>query len=368
MLQYIFIAFAIIVGIQCLYYFLFSIGSITKRKNKQHYTSPPVSVIICCKNEAENLQKFIPSLLAQNYSNSFELVIINDRSTDETGSIIDTFAAENYNVKIVNVLENENFWGNKKYALTLGIKAAKHEHLLFTDGDCEPVSTNWIAEMANSFSKEKTIVLGYGKHKKIKGSFLNKLIRYETLLTAIQYFSYANLNNPYMGVGRNLAYTKTDFFKVKGFIKHINIKSGDDDLFINSIANKKNTAVCFSQESFTESVPKKSYKDWILQKRRHISTANHYKFKHKLTLGIFYVSQLSFLLLMVLLLFLKFKIEIVAILIAIRYLFFLTTIGIYGKKLNEKDLVILAPFSEISLIFIQLYLYFKNKVNTPSHW
>lgn len=368
MLSYIFIAFAIIVGIQSLYYFLFFCSSIGREKKSKNLSSPPISVIVCAKNEAKNLKEFIPSILEQDYNNNFEIVLINDRSTDETADVINNFSDLHPNIKVVNVLENENFWGNKKYAVTLGIKAAKYENLLFTDGDCKPVSSNWISEMSKLFSNTKKIVLGYGKYKKIKSSFLNKLIRYETLFTAVQYFSYAKLNNPYMGVGRNLAYTKTDFFKVKGFIKHIKIKSGDDDLFINSIANNKNTAISFSKDSFTESVPKTKLKEWILQKRRHISTAQHYKLKHKLLLGVFYLSQILFLILATTLLSYQFNLEYVLILIGVRYLFFYSSIILFGRKLNEKDLIILAPITEISLIFIQLYIYLKNKIQKPTHW
>lgn len=368
MLHYLLIAVAVAVAVQSVYYLFFFFSSIGKTKKIKNDNLPPISVIICAKNEAINLKTFLPKIIEQVYTNDFEIVVINDRSTDETADIISEFTIEHSNIKVVNVLENENFWGNKKYALTLGIKTAKFEHLLFTDADCMPKSVNWITEMSALFSDKKRIVLGYGKYQKIKGSLLNKLIRYETLFSAIQYISYAQLNNPYMGVGRNLAYTKTDFFKVKGFIKHIKIKSGDDDLFINSIATNKNTIVSFSEESFTESIPKITFKTWILQKRRHISTASHYKTKHKLLLGLFYLSQISFLLLTTVLLCFQYEIKMVFLLIGMRYFFFYSTILLFGQKLKEKDLIILAPFTEISLIFIQLYIYIKNKLQRPTHW
>ena len=368
MLSFIFIAFATIVAIQSLYYLLFFCSSIRKAKKNETIAYPPVSVIVCAKNEAENLKIFLPSIIEQEYKNDFEIVLINDRSKDGTADIINTYSEEHPNIKVVNVLENENFWGNKKYALTLGIKAATNENLLFIDADCKPVSENWISEMASNFSNTKSIVLGYGKYSKIKGSFLNKLIRYETLITAIQYFSYARLNNPYMGVGRNLAYTKTDFFTVKGFIKHIKIKSGDDDLFINSIATRKNTAASYSNDSFTESLPKKTFKEWVSQKRRHVSTAIHYKLKHKLALGLYYLTQILFLAIAAFLLIFRYNLEFTLLLIGIRYLFFYSAILLFGKKLNEKDLIILTPITEFTLIFIQLYIYIKNKIQTPTHW
>ena len=160
---------------------------------------------------------------------------------------------------MVKVKNNEAFWGNKKYALTLGIKAAKKEYLLFTDADCYPTSKDWITAMSSQFTKQKTIVLGYGGYEKIANSFLNKIIRYETLLTATQYFSWAKMGKPYMGVGRNLAYKKEEFFNVNGFIDHIQIRSGDDDLFINQAADSDNTTIAYSPESFTYSASKNHF-------------------------------------------------------------------------------------------------------------
>ncbi|MDG2279531.1 MAG: glycosyltransferase, partial [Flavicella sp.] len=201
MLDYLWITFYVIIFLQCLYYLIFLTPLLGAKQNNNRNRNP-ISVVVCAKNEAQNLKKFIPHFLQQKYSAPFEIVLINDRSTDETGEIISQFAQNNSNIKIVNVEECENFWGNKKYALTLGIKAAQYEHLLFTDADCYPTSANWIEQMASCFSKKKSIVLGYGGYEKIKNSFLNKLIRYETVLTALQYFSYAKVGIPYMGVGR----------------------------------------------------------------------------------------------------------------------------------------------------------------------
>src|SRR5690606_19950607 len=175
----------------------------------------PISVIVCAKNEAENIKKFVPLLLEQDYP-TFELVLIDDASIDETRELLEAFEKQYSNVKLVKVDNNEAFWGNKKYALTLGIKAAKYEYLLFTDADCYPISKHWIKNMSSNFTLKKTIVLGYGAYEKVKNSFLNKIIRFETLLTATQYFAWAKIGKPYMGVGRNLAYKKEEFFRVRG--------------------------------------------------------------------------------------------------------------------------------------------------------
>lgn len=369
MLEYLFIAFTVIFCIQFIYYvFIFGSFSFSKKKSSETNFNLPVSVIICAKNEAKNLTENLPLFLKQNYRN-FELVLINDCSHDRTLKVMEQFKKESsIPIKIVDVVANEQFWGSKKYALTLGIKAASHEHLLFTDADCIPASENWITEMAGNFNSKHQIVLGYGAYQKIKKSWLNKIIRFESLLTAMQYFGYAKIGIPYMGVGRNLAYTKSVFFKVNGFINHMKIKSGDDDLFINEVATKENTAASYSQDSFTESIPKTEFKDWIHQKRRHISTASFYKPLHKFLLALFFASQLLFWVFAILLLSFLYHWQLVSILVFVRIVFLYLVIGYSAKKLNERDLILFIPFFEIFLILTQMFIFIKNMISKPVHW
>ena len=369
MLSYIFIAFLIITFIQSIYYlvFLSSLG-ILKSKVSDKAFNKPVSVLICSKNEAENLKILLPYFQKQSYKN-FELVLINDCSTDDTIELLKDFKEKSIlSVKIVDVELVEQFWGNKKYALTLGIKAASNEHLLFTDADCIPLSDDWIAEMTSNFSNEKQIVLGYGAYEKVKNSFLNKIIRFETLLTAIQYFTYAKIGMPYMGVGRNLAYTKSLFFKVNGFMNHMNIRSGDDDLFINSVATRNNTTICLSEKSFTQSVAKKTFKEWFLQKRRHVSTAKRYKPLHKFILVLFYLSQIGFYLFGSLLLIFQYNSLFTISIILFRYLILYVSIAVLTKKFKERDLVVFFPIFEIFLILFQFVIFIKNIISKPTHW
>ena len=363
-LLYLFIA---VIAIQIFYYlFVFSKFAFAKSKS----ISPkriPISVIVCAKNEAENVKKFVPLIAEQDYPD-FEIILIDDASSDETLDIFEDFEKQYSNIRLVKVKNNEAFWGNKKFALTLGIKAAKKDYLLFTDADCFPTSRDWIKEMSSHFTMQKTIVLGYGAYEKIPNSFLNKIIRFETMLTAVQYFSWAKLGHPYMGVGRNLAYKKEEFFNVNGFIDHMKIRSGDDDLFINQAAKGKNTTICFSKESFTYSQPKTSFKEWFVQKRRHVSTAGFYKSFDKMQLGFFFISQLLFVLLPIILLAFQFQWIIVLGLIAFRYLFTWITLGFSAGKLKEKDVMYWFPIIEIFLIFTQLNVFFSNIFSKPVHW
>ena len=366
-LAVIFWIFVAIVALQFVYYIvIFGKFSFVKAK-KNNLKKIPISVIVCAKNEAENVTKYVPLLAQQNYPD-FEIILIDDASSDATLDIFEAFEKEYSNVRLVKVANNEAFWGNKKFALTLGIKAATKEYLLFTDADCYPTSTNWIAEMSSHFTLQKTIVLGYGAYEKIPNSFLNKIIRFETLLTAGQYFSWARIGQPYMGIGRNMAYKKEEFFNVNGFIDHMKIRSGDDDLFINQAANRKNTTVCYTSESFTYSEPKKTFTDWFTQKRRHVSTSSYYKPFDKMQLGLFFLTQILSILLPIVLLSFQFQWIAVASLVAFRYVVAWISLGFGAAKLNEKDVLIWFPILEIVLIFTQLNIFITNLFSKPVRW
>jgi glycosyltransferase involved in cell wall biosynthesis len=367
MLNIILYFFIAIVVIQLFYYLVVFAKFSFARAQETEAKNIPVSVIVCAKNEEENVIRYIPLLLEQNYPD-FEIVLIDDASSDNTLDAFEEFEKQHSNVRLVKVKNNEAFWGNKKYALTLGIKAAKKEYLLFTDADCYPTSKDWIASMTSQFTQQKTIILGYGRYEKITNSFLNKIIRFETLLTALQYFSWAKIGKPYMGVGRNLAYKKEEFFNVNGFIDHIQIRSGDDDLFVNQAANSDNIAISYSPESFTVSKPKVSYSDWFIQKRRHVATANFYKIFDKLQLGLFFSSQLLFLLTPIILLVFQFEWILVLSLIGFRYLVTWIVIGFAAGKLKEKDVMYWYPIIEIILIFTQINVFVTNIFSKPAHW
>lgn len=366
LLDTLFFSFKVVIVIQCLFYLIFFSRfafSLPKNRIIQNF---PVSIIICAKNEVENLTKFIPYLINQNYTD-FELILVNDHSTDDTLKIMTHFKDNHDNIQVINLTGNLSK-GNKKNAITKGIEAAKHEHLLFTDADCKPNSINWLSDMVALFSHKKSVILGYGAYRKIKYSWLNKLIRFETLITAIQYFSYAKIGLPYMGVGRNIAYTKSEFIKTNGFASHQHIKSGDDDLFINQVATKSNTTCCYSYDSFTISEPHQNFKKWIYQKRRHITTATNYRPIHQLLLALFYLTQFLFWFLFIILLITTFQWKIVLFLFGLRIILQYLIFGLSANKLNENDLIILTPFLELFLIIIQLRIFMQNLISKPKEW
>lgn len=367
MLTITFYFFIFIVVLQ-LFYYLVVFGKFAFAKaQKSTPKKIGISVIVCAKNEADNVIQFVPLLAEQEYPN-FEIILIDDASSDHTLEIFEEFEKQYSNLRLVKVENNEAFWGNKKYALTLGIKASKKDYLLFTDADCYPNSKDWITEMSAQFTMNKTIVLGYGAHEKVPGSFLNKIIRYETMLTAVQYFSWSKMGYPYMGVGRNLAYKKEEFFNVRGFIDHMKIRSGDDDLFINQVATNRNTTICYSPESITYSKPKTSFKEWFNQKRRHLTTSEFYKTSDKIRLTVFYLSQLFFVLIAIVLLAFQHQWIAVLSIIVFRYIFSWISLGFSSGKLKEKDVMFWFPIIEIVVIFTQLNIFITNIFSKPVHW
>lgn len=269
---------------------------------------PAVSVIICAKNEANSLEQNLSSFLEQDYpTHLWEFILINDQSTDNTKNILVQFQEKYANLKVYSIGSDEpkKLLG-KKNALDFGILHAKHPILLLTDADCKPASSLWLKTMASQLvTQKKEIVLGYGAYA-FKNSLLNKMIRWETIHTAIQYFSWARLNQPYMGVGRNLMYAKHLYLEAKSNPKFWNIytqtASGDDDLIINFIANKNNTTYCYEHNAQTISEPSCTFKEWMSQKQRHVSTGRLYPPKIKFLLGLYACTQglfwlLSFILL-----------------------------------------------------------------------
>lgn len=357
--------------IQLIYlYFVFSKFSFSKTKKQLTLSKDAVSVVICARNEYYSLEKNLPLVLNQNYPD-FEVVVVNDASDDDTQDLLKDFSRQYSNLSIVNVQKSNNFFKGKKFPLSLGIKSAKNDILLLTDADCQPLSPDWISYMVSAFESPKVnIVLGYGKYASKKG-FLNKLIRFETLTVAIQYFSFAKWRIPYMGVGRNLAYRKSFFNNKKGFINHYHIASGDDDLFVNQNASGKNTKIEYRKESHTISEPETTMSDWVFQKRRHLKTGKFYKWYHLFLLGLFPLSTLVFYCFLTIILNLYFNlitIIFVSSLFIIRQLSLMIIIKQAMKKLEEKRLMFLAPFYELFLLFFNGYLMFTSIFKTEDRW
>lgn len=319
-------------------------------------------MIICARDEAANLVRNLPGVLLQQYQPLPEVIVVNDNSVDESKYVLAELQKDWKQLRVIELTQEAKMIPGKKFPLSMGIKSATHEIVLLTDADCVPASENWVASMEEKYGEQTDIVLGYGPYHRQKG-FLNKLIRWETFHSALQYFSMALAGLPYMGVGRNLSYKKSLFLKNKGFSSHHHIMGGDDDLFINMAANKKNTVINIDKESFTLSVPPRHFREWYHQKQRHYSTSREYKAKHKLLLGGYSFSQFLFYPLFFFSLFHDWKIALAAwgIRAAVQGLIYFNSM----KKLDEKDLFVLYPLFDLSMFFYYILfmpsLFKKNK-------
>jgi len=340
------------------------------KNNKVSFLSeqPPVSVIICSKDEAENLQKFLPLILEQEYP-EFEVIVINDGSTDQTHDLLKDLSVDYPNLKSTFIPVGANNISTKKLGLTLGIKASKYDLLLFTDADCMPEDKTWIARMMRNFTRETDFVLGYGAYLEKKG-FLNRLITYDTLFIALQYLGMAAAKKPYMGVGRNLAYRKETFYAQKGFASTLGLSSGDDDLMVNKASTPWNTRVEIAPDSITWSEPNSTFKGWLFQKARHLSVSSYYKSSSKFRLFFEpFTRGLFYLLVILSLVFGNWIIQIATgILFLARLIVQLLIVNSSAKYFGGRKYILTLPLLDIYLPLVSLYLLVFGRNNKQGRW
>ena len=328
--------------------------------------STPVSVIICARNELLNLQEHLHAILSQEYP-EFQVVVVNDCSWDESGKYLEEIQPQYPHLKVVTLNEQEKYRHGKKFALSLGIKAAKYDCLLLTDADCVPVSSNWIKQMVSGYEQDTEIIIGYGAYKKSAG-LLNKWVRMDTVFNAVQFISLALAHQPYMGVGRNLSYRKSLFFKNKGFASHNHVMSGDDDLFVNETATHSNTRVELHPDSFTASTPRNTFGSWLQQKKRHMSTGKYYKTGDKFRLGLFFMSMFLFYCALATLIITGFTWQIILGTWLLRLLIQMIIFGQCMKKLAEFDIVWMVPFFDIAVVLLYPAITFSNLLIKDKTW
>jgi len=356
----VFISFCTVIAVQVLYYlFLFARLAFYKKPDNPQQQEQSLSVIVCARDEARNLLRNLPGILVQQYDTEHEIIVVNDNSVDESRFILDEFKKSFVNLKSIELTQEAKLISGKKFPLSMGIKSAKYDIVLLSDADCVPASEHWIYKMQEGYTDGIEVVLGYGAYNK-KPGLLNKIIRFETFHTALQYFSYALAGIPYMGVGRNLSYKREVFLKNKGFSSINQIPSGDDDLFINQVAKKSNTGIVIDPEAHTLSEPKRTWGDWVKQKYRHYTTSRYYLFKHKFLLGLYSMTLfLVYPLLILSIIFYSWEQALIAF--AVRFL--LQAIVYYKsmKKLNENDLW---PY----FLFFDIWMFFYTFLFLPAVW
>jgi glycosyltransferase involved in cell wall biosynthesis len=358
--EIVFYLFCLIAFIQLFYYsFFYSRVAFYKNKKKEISQQHPVSVIICARDEDENIARNLPGVLVQKYPSTHEVIVVNDNSVDDSKYILEELKKTFRFLNIVELKQEAKLISGKKYPLSIGIKEAKHEIVLLTDADCVPTSEFWMQKMQDAYVNGTEVVIGYGGYKKRPG-ILNKLIRFETFHSALQYLSFALAGRPYMGVGRNLSYKRDVFFRNKGFSAINHIPGGDDDLFINKVATKHNISVVIDKDAITLSQPKRTFAAWHKQKTRHYSTARYYKTANKFLLALYSVSQFLFYpLFFAALIFYSWKLALIIFgvrLLLQSFIFFKAM-----KKLDEADLW---PW----FLFLDIWMFFYYIIFAPTLW
>ena len=358
--------FFLLFAIQLIYYLVIFRRLGWYRQTSSAGKQTGVSVVICAHNEYYNLKENLPLILEQNYP-EFEVLVVNHASDDDTAYLLAELEERYPHLKTLEIKHDLNFFTGKKFPLSIGIKSASYDIVLLTDADCKPASREWISQFQSTYTGDTEIVLGYGAYNRSSG-FLNRLIRFDTAHIAIQYLSYALSGMPYMGVGRNLSYNKDLFYRNKGFISHYRIRSGDDDLFINRVARKDNTAIMVEPGSYTYSDPKRSFEKWFIQKKRHLSTSRHYQLKHKILLGTYSTGLWIYYLLFVLMV--SFNLSIIP-LIAIFSVRLLIQYIIWNqclRRLGEKDLLPFVLFYEILLLLLNSGIMVSSLFHKSTRW
>lgn len=338
------------------------------RKGKINFNTqyPPVSVIICARNESINLEQHLPTVLEQDYPD-YEVIVVNDRSFDDTEDLLRLMSYKYPHLKTTFIPERAKFIDSKKMAVTLGIKSASNDILIFTDADCYPRSKDWLQLMVRNFTDNTQMVLGYGAYCYQKG-FLNFLIRFDTLTIGMQYLNLALGKRAYMGVGRNMGYRQQFFYQTAGFSKHLNLQSGDDDLFVNENSKKGNTRIEIDAQSVTLSTPKESFTQWCRQKARHLSTSSHYRFSNKCFIGIELLSRLGFYvsLLATACVYYPFGLLLATVVFLLRNIAQVSVINATAKQLGEKKFYFGVTLLDVLLPLINLFLHIKRRFTPKS--
>lgn len=365
MLSAFLIVFVAVIVINIFFFVLFGTYSFAKKTSVTTTKTPPVSVLICAKNEAENLRNNLPKWLEQAYPD-YELIVVNDASTDDTAEVLKVYADKYPKLQLVTVQNNEAFWANKKYALTLGIKKAKNKLLLFTEPNTTPTSKHWITTMAASFSKQKQLVLGHASFPKTMG-FSNLLMRFDNCYRTLFNFSFAKAGLPFSGNGKNLGYTTELFYAHRGFMSHMNIRAGEDELFVNEAANKSNTAIVDQPEAFCEVQNKQTFEEWFAHKKRRLFVFRYLHSGYQSLIGLHFFARCAFWIMATLSFIIidwPTALTLVATTLLLQYAFLFKGF----LKLKEKEILYFLIPLEIAYLCVQISIFMSNIFSKPKLW
>jgi poly-beta-1,6-N-acetyl-D-glucosamine synthase len=359
------LAFLAVLLVQMIYYWVFFRRLAFYKPPKVSGEKLPVSVIVLARNQYNDLQRTLPVLLGQDYP-EFEIVVVDDNSDDGSDEMLEKLAEQYANLRVVKLTQSLNWFKGRKFPLSLGIKSANHDVLLLTDIQFRPAGKNWISKMVATYSENIEIVLGYSTYD--TPAKLNKWLRFMAFYDGLLYLSMALSGRTFKGIGSNLSYRKSLFYRHKGFSSHYVINAGDDELFVNKTATRNNVRVQLSKDSLVKSTKPLSPLHWLKNEKIRLSIRSYFKLGHRALISIFSTSTFLFYLIFVLLLLLKIQWPVVVGIFAVRLITQLVIFGMAQKKLSEKKLLLLSPFFEVILVLVDLVIWVRLLFTKKSTW
>ncbi|MEE4312669.1 MAG: glycosyltransferase [candidate division KSB1 bacterium] len=256
---------------------------------------PAVTVIVAARNEGKYIENCIKSLLGQDYpADSYEILLVNDASGDNTRDIMQRYASEHENIRAHQIAAGDRYQGSKKRALETGIAAAKGDLLLFTDADCEPPPA-WAREMVRCFQDDVGAVAGFSPLVDPSGSWFGKIAHVDSHVSGIIAAGGIGAGGFVTCTGRSLAYRKQAFEDAGGFTDIHKSLSGDDDLLMHQLRAKTSWKIAFniSPAAVVPSFQTKSWSEMISQKSRHLSAGRYYPITHKILYSLMHLIRFS---------------------------------------------------------------------------
>ena len=333
---------------------------------------PSASIVIYSNDEASNLARLLPQVLEQDYNAQFEVIVVNDGSAESTSDVVSELQMIYPNLYLTYTPDRSRNLSRKKLALTLGIKAARYEVVVLLNANSRVNSNRWLSLITRNFTPGIDVVIGYATPMVGTDKFTGRRRRaFDRVAEAVTYLSAAIGNNPFRGFGYNLAYRRECFFNNKGFSRSLNLHYGDDDVFINEITNKHNTAVELADDSIVECLfyhPVDSHNEL---KRRYNYTAKYLRKGPRLFFGFCSFTAWVWLLTSIAailsalpnLLNVATTTAIVLIITFGLWIPLITTWRKAMKALKSRSLMLTIPWFVLTRPFINAYYKIKNRIN-----
>lgn len=360
-------AFLAVTSIQLIYYvFIFVRVWFVKVSEKK--PSPAVSLILSSKNQKKLLEKNLLHFINQDYPD-FEIIVVNNASWDGTDEYLEQQELLYPNLKVVSnsYQENDRFSKGNKFAITLAVKAAANDLLLFADADCVPSSKKWLLEMVSHFSAEQKIVLANVKPFKRNGLF-NVFLRFEAVYESLLRIGATKVGLPLLANRRNIAYHRNLFFSVNGFLSHLNMSSGEAELFVDEVRTSSNSTISLSKDTLVEYESRLSFSNWFSEKRAFFHVSKKLSTLPKFFLAAHYLSMLLFYTLSIQLIMFSTSLELVLGLILIRLLMQYIVYWKLMEIMNERRLLLLLPFYEFVLMIVHGIVYISTNIKKVHDW